>query len=84
MRANLRLDTLEEEREFPSEGRVGCINALAVWEGQLISGHDQGKVRVWDVGTGERQRELAFYSHCVYSLCVVESRLASGSLDEQR
>ena len=27
------------------------VNALAVWEGQLISGHGSGRVRVWDVST---------------------------------
>ena len=89
-----RLDTLEEERVLLSEGyeseehddvsegdeseEHNDVNALAVWEGQLISGHGSGRVRVWDVNTGERRRELVGHSGGVWSLCAVGSRLASG------
>ena len=86
-----RLDTLEEERVLLSKwGENGegyesdeddGVNSLAVREGQLISGHGSGKVRVWDVGTGERRRELGGHTGSVWSLCVVGSRLASGSVD---
>ena len=57
------------------------ILALAVWDGQLISGQKSARVRVWDVSTGERRRELAGNTAEVGSLCVVGSRLASGSGD---
>ena len=80
-----RLDTLEEERVMPIEGDESDeddgVNALAVWEGQLISGHESGAVCVWDVSTGERRRELEGHTESVCSLCVVGSRLASGSVD---
>ena len=76
-----RLDTLEEERVLSIEEIGGSVYALAVWEGQLISGHGSGRVRVWDVSTGERRGELAGHTGGVCSLCVVGSRLASGSLD---
>ena len=75
-----RLDTLEEERVLLNE-RVGGVLALAVWEGQIISGHGFGRVRVWDIRSGERRRELEGHTRSVRSLCVVGSRLASGSAD---
>ena len=75
------LDTLEEERALLIEGAAGVVFALAVWAGQLISGHDSGRVRVWDVRTGERRRALEGHAEGVRSLCTVGARLASGSDD---
>ena len=75
------LDTLEEERVMLNEEPFGSVHALSVWEGQLISGHGSGRVRVWDVSTGGRRRELEGHTGDVRSLCVVGSRLASGSAD---
>ena len=81
-----KLDTLEGERVLQSKW-VGSANsddsvhALAVWDGQLISGHGSGRVLVWDACTGERGRELVGHTGSVFSLCVVGSRLASGSAD---
>ena len=74
------LGTLEEERVLLSEGDAD-VYALAVWEGQLISGHGSGRARVWDVRSGERLRGLECHKDILYSLCVVGSRLASGSAD---
>ena len=76
-----RLDALEEERVMLNEMPFGRVLALAVWEGQLISGHGSGRVRVWDVSTGGRRRELVGHTRVVCSLCVVGSRLASTSAD---
>ena len=76
-----RLDTLEEERVMSNQDIDESVLSLSVWEGQLISGHRYGRVRVWDVSTGERRRELVGHTGRVCSLCVVGSRLASGSLD---
>ena len=78
-----RRGSLMEERVLLNEEREEdeSVLALAVWEGQLISGHESGVVRVWDVSTGVRRRELEGHTRCVYSLCVVGSRLASGSFD---
>ena len=59
----------------------GLVYTLAVWEGQLISGHGSGMVRVWDVRTEERQCELAGHTALVCSLFVVGSLLASGSFE---
>ena len=53
-----------------------------MYEGQLISGHPSGAVRIWDVSTGERRWELAGRSGYGCLLCVVGSRLASASNDE--
>ena len=53
-----RLDTLEEERVLLNEGKCEYLASLAAWEGQLISGHASGRVRVWDVSTGEQLWEL--------------------------
>ena len=64
-----------------NEEPFGRVLALYVWEGQLISGHGSGRVRVWDVSTGGRRRELEGNAGSVGSLCVVGSRLASGSAD---
>ena len=72
-----------EERVLLSESeKDGGVCALAVWEDQLISGYESGKVHVWDVGTGERRSELEIHAgHGIESLCVVGSRLACGSVD---
>ena len=78
-----RMDTLEEERVLRDECDTGdeVVFALAVWEGQLLSGDGSGRVRVWDVSTGQLRRELVGHLESVRSLCVVGSRLASGSTD---
>ena len=62
---------------------VDDVMALAVWEGQMISGHNSWSVRVWDVSTGKLRQELGGHSSRVCSLCVVGSRLASGSDDRR-
>ena len=79
-----KLGALVEERVLLSESeKDGGVCALAVWEDQLISGYESGKVHVWDVGTGERRRELEIHAgHGIESLCVVGSRLACGSVDK--
>ena len=73
------MTTLEEERVLDNGGE--SVLSLASWEGELISGHSSGRIRVWDVASGERRRELEGHARCVYALCVCGSRLASGSGD---
>ena len=68
----------ENEAGYESD-EVDVVCALSVWEGQLVSGHYSGRVRVWDVSTGERRQELIGHTTPVLSLCVVGSRLVSGS-----
>ena len=58
---------------------MGSVHALAVWEGQLISGHGSWRVYGWDTGTGLLRRELEGHSWSVGSLCVVGLRLACAS-----
>ena len=57
------------------------VLALAVREGEVISGHRSGRIRVWDVENGQRRRELEGHNVCVNTLLVCGSRLASGSND---
>ena len=77
-----KLDALEVERVLLNDESGGCICSLAVWEDRLISGHLSGRMRVWDVTTGERRQELGqeleHFTPMACSLCVVGSRLASA------
>ena len=71
----------EKSEGSSDEGEaIDGVRALAVWEGQLISGHQSGQIRVWDVETGELLQELDTGSGGVSSLCVVGLRLSSGCI----
>ena len=56
-----------------------------MWEGRLISGHESGKLRVWNVATGECGQVLeghaygVDHNYGVRALAVWGSRLASGT-----
>ena len=52
-----------------------------LWEGRLISGHDSGKLRVWNVATGECDQVLEGHEDGVLALAVCGSRLVSGCRD---
>ncbi len=60
--------TLQEDADDEDEG--DCVNALAVWKGHLISGHDNGKLRVWNVATGECDQVLECHNSGVCALAV--------------
>jgi hypothetical protein len=80
------METLREERVFnmPSEdvGDWDSVNAFAVWEGQLMSGHASGKIQVWDVASGLRLQMLMGHDGPVIALCICGSRLVSASKSE--
>ncbi len=49
----------EHERTLQEYAQVvDNVNALAVWEDRLISGHWDRKVRAWNVATGECEQAL--------------------------
>ncbi len=77
--------TGEPERALQADDSDGGVpakvQALAVWGGRLISGHQCGRLRVWDVATAECGQVLAGHAQAVRSLAVWGSRLASGSDD---
>ena len=67
-----------------------AILSLAMREGEVISGHSSGRIRVWDVESGQLRRELEGHDERVFAiqehryvavLHVCGSRLASGSGD---
>ena len=58
-----------------------AIFALAAQDGEVISGHESGRIRVWDVESGQRRRELDGHDDSVVALHFCGSRLASGSAD---
>ena len=58
-----------------------AILALAVREGEVISGHRSGRIRVWEVESGQLWRELDCHDKYVFALHVCGSRLASRSGD---
>ena len=57
------------------------VRSLAAWEGRLVSGHDSGTLRVWNVATGECDQVLEGHDDAVLALAVCGSRLASGCMD---
>jgi hypothetical protein len=77
----LRADVAEEDKDEEAEEGFLPVYALAVWEGHLIGGHESGKLRVWNVATGECGQVLEGHDRAVWALAVWGSRLASGSCD---
>ncbi len=57
------------------------VSCFAVWKDRLISGHGSGKLRVWNVATGECEQVLEGHNRAVVALAVCGSRLASGCGD---
>ena len=76
----LQADADEEEADS-DDGKFDPVYALAVWEGRLISSHESGNLRVWNVATGTCDQVLAGHDNAVWALAVWGSRLASGSRD---
>ena len=71
--------------EWPCErtlaGHTGSVEALAGWEGKLISGSWDKTIRVWDASTGGLDATLTGHQHAVSGLVVMGERLFSASLD---
>jgi WD40 repeat protein len=82
--ALLDAKTLEPIRQWP-HGHKGVLNSVAFSPGshRILSTADDGIVRVWDAGTGERVRDLVGQASRV--LCAKYSpdghRIASGGFD---
>jgi WD40 repeat protein len=75
--------SLEHERTLRDEEHAGDdVISLAAWEGRLISGHESGAIRVWNVATGVCDRVLERHTGAVRCLAVSGSRLVSGSGDD--
>ena len=72
---------LELERTLRDEEDESRVWSLAAWEGNLISGHEDGAIRVWNVATGARDRKLEGHTNAVVCLAVSGTRLVSGSWD---
>ena len=70
--------TLEHERTLDNKDQV---NALAVWEGLVISGHGDGYMAVWSIATGKRKWEVQGHDDEVKALKTVGSLLVSASWD---
>ena len=56
--------------------------SLVAWGRRLISGHESGVIRVWNVATGACEGRLDGHSGSVYCLAVSGARLLSGSQDK--
>ena len=76
---------LEHERTLRDDSadvRDGVCSLAADWEGNLISGHEDSVIRVWNVATGECCRKLGGHTEVVRCLTVSGTRLVSGSEDK--
>ncbi len=62
-------------------GHTGAVWSLAGWQVKVASGSDDGRIRVWDVGTGAHDATLAGHSLGVRALVVHGDRLLSASRD---
>ena len=62
-------------------GHAGVVRSLAGWEDKVASGSADGRIRVWDVGTGALDATLAGHSGVVWALVVHGDRLLSASGD---
>jgi len=73
-------NTLELEKALDVE-HGAAVWSIAVWQDNLISGHDDGKVRIWDLSKGLCEQVLEGHEDGVNALVICGSRLASGSDD---
>jgi WD40 repeat protein len=67
------------ERRLVPKGMSDSIFSLAVWDGHLISGHYDGKLRLWNLVTGSCDTVFKSSEGNFLSLAVCGSRLVSGS-----
>ena len=70
-----------EERTLVPAGAKDDVCSLSVWAGRLISGHNGGRLMVWNVVTGTCDQVLRGHKDSVWAMAVCGSRLASGSDD---
>jgi Raf kinase inhibitor-like YbhB/YbcL family protein len=77
------VDSGVERRTFPSEGDVGGF-AFSAEGDRLAAGRQDGKVRVWDLGTGELLHLFTEHTRLVRALAFSSDgkRLATGSDDD--
>jgi hypothetical protein len=73
-------NTLDLEKALDVE-HDAAVWSIAAWHDNLISGHDDGKVRIWDLSKGLCEQVLEGHEDGVNALVVCGSRLASGSDD---
>jgi WD40 repeat protein len=57
------------------------VSALATWKGKVMSGADDGFIRVWDAETGALETKFMGHKDWVRALLVHEGRLFSASAD---
>ena len=72
--------TLAVERVLEAEGG-GSVWCLTCWEGHLISGHGDGRLRAWDVASGRCELTLEGHEGAIRAVTVCMGRLVSGSQD---
>jgi WD40 repeat protein len=74
---------LEHERTLRDDSsNYGGVWSLSAWEGNLISGHGNGVIRVWNLATGECYWKLKGHRQAVQCLTVSGTGLVSGSSDK--
>lgn len=57
-------------RKFDSSGQaITCLETIAAWPNQLVASGDDGRVRIWDLETGQLSRETSHESP-VYALAI--------------
>jgi hypothetical protein len=72
--------TLQRERTLWVHGD-SRVQALVAWGGRLISGHDGGDLRTWDVASGACEETVVGHAGGVLALAECGLRLVSGAGD---
>ena len=73
-------ETLRLEKVMELE-HGAAVWSMTAWKERLMTGHDDGKVRVWDLSAGVCEQVLEGHEDGVNALAVCGSRLASASDD---
>ena len=85
MITSIKVRTMGPGPEWPCErtlaGHTRLVEALAGWEGKLISGSWDKTIRVWDASTGGLDATLTGHQDGVSGLVVMGERLFSASRD---
>ncbi|GBG35267.1 Guanine nucleotide-binding protein subunit beta-2-like 1, partial [Hondaea fermentalgiana] len=69
------------EEQHVLKGHSGYVNSVAIQGDTIVSGSDDGTVRIWNATSCEEQHVLKGHSRTVWSVAIQGDTIVSGSYD---